>query len=101
MCDTKTLLLTHLTTFDADRFHAAKLFYSGEAHDSSTYGWYIATWVSELAPALVVLGWAQIELTVTPHAVFARARREPLLKLKKPRRLRRRTGPRKIRLRDG
>lgn len=101
----KTLILTDLTEFDFQFFHAARCLYSGSTgyvlgdfnypHTS-----YIATYMSEFAKAVYAMRWAQVDVTITPHVVYARARREPLAKLKKAARRRRKTGPRRIRLRS-
>lgn len=68
----RTLFLTHLSDNDRRRFHAACLTYSGETGISEHLGAYIATYLSELLPALHAMAWRHISLHEQHGDVFVR-----------------------------
>jgi len=72
-----SVFLTRLTPVDFNRFHAARLLYSGSTGPLNPK-WYpktgpcIATFLSELPAALIALKWHRVSLDYTNGKLFVR-----------------------------
>lgn len=68
------LILAHLSATDMQLFHQAGITYTGATGRWSTFpdGCYIATYLSELVPALRAMGWAKARLRLRSDELIVR-----------------------------
>jgi hypothetical protein len=78
-----SIILANLTDAEFDRFHAARIGYSGAtpkgAPSSGTYNWgasapYIATFFDVLPAALKAIGWTRIKVRCRDHQWIVKRR---------------------------